>query len=132
MKKLFSFLLLTMIALQISAQKITVSGKVMDGELNEPMATASVVLLKTDSTMVTGANSDLNGNFRLPGVKSGNYILKVSFVGYLTEYKNLKLTKNQPNYPAGTITLKTDAIVLKGAEVTARVAKVEMKEDTFV
>lgn len=132
MKKLFSFLLLTMIALQISAQKITVSGKVMDGELNEPMATASVVLLKTDSTMVTGANSDLNGNFKLPGVKSGNYILKVSFVGYLTEYKNLKLTKNQPNYPAGTITLKTDAIVLKGAEVTARVAKVEMKEDTFV
>ena len=131
MKKLGVFLLLAWIAFQASAQKISVSGTVMDGELNEPMASAAVALLKADSTLAAGVSTDFNGKFKL-SAKSGSYILRVSFMGYRTIYQNLTLTKQKSNVTLAPITMNVNPVMLKGAEVTARLAKVEMKEDTFV
>lgn len=131
MKKLGMFLLLAWIAFQVSAQKISVSGTIMDGELNEPMASAAVALLGKDSTLVTGVNSDFNGRFRL-SAKSGSYILRVTFMGYKPVFQNLTLSRQNPNVSLGKITMNVNSVLLKGAEVTARLSKVEMKEDTFV
>lgn len=131
MKKLGMFLLLAWMAIQVSAQKIAVNGSVIDGELNEPMASAAVALLKADSTLAAGASTDFNGKFKL-SAKSGSYILRVSFMGYRTVYKNLTLTKQKPTVTLDQITLNVNPVMLKGAEVTARLSKVEMKEDTFV
>ena len=131
MKKLGMFLLLAWMAIQVSAQKIAVNGSVIDGELNEPMASAAVALLKADSTLAAGASTDFNGKFNL-SAKSGSYILRVSFMGYRTVYKNLTLTKQKPTVTLDQITLNVNPVMLKGAEVTARLSKVEMKEDTFV
>ena len=48
------------------AQKVTVSGSVVDGSLNEPMPGASVVLLQPkDSAQAAGVSSDLEGKFKL-------------------------------------------------------------------
>lgn len=131
MKKLGMFLLLAWIAFQVSAQKISVSGTVMDGELNEPMASAAVALLKADSTLAAGVSTDFNGKFKL-SAKSGSYILRVSFMGYRTVYQNLTLSKQKSNVTLAPITMNVNPVMLKGAEITARQSKVEMKEDTFV
>lgn len=114
------------------AQKITVSGQVKDGSANDILPGATVVLLKTDSTQVTGASSDMNGKFKLPSVKEGKYILKASFIGYKSYTRNVTLTKDNKNFDAGTITLEDNAKLLKEAEVTAQLAKVEVKADTFM
>ena len=46
------------------AQKVTVSGTVIEEDTNEPAFSASAVLLKTtDSTLVTGASSIWKGSF---------------------------------------------------------------------
>lgn len=132
MKKQVMTLLLLCLAVSTWAQKVTVSGVVMDGEMNEAMPSATVVLLKTDSTQVTGVTTDMKGAFKLPAVKIGSYILKVSFVGYKPLTRNLQLVKGQKTVDVGELTLMTDAVWLKGAEVTARAAQVEMKADTFV
>ena len=53
------------------AQKVTVSGVVMDGSLNEPMTGASVVLLQPkDSAQSAGISTDLEGRFKLPARKN--------------------------------------------------------------
>lgn len=133
MKKQIVLLLLAFVSvLNASAQKISVSGRVVDGETKETVAGASVVLLKPDSTMAVGISSNLEGKFALPSVKAGKYILKVSYIGYKTVFRDMALTKDNRNVQAGDIPLQSDAILLKGAEVTARAAKVEMKADTFV
>lgn len=133
MKKLFVLLLLVLTAgLDAVAQKISVSGRVLDGETQETVAAASVVLLKPDSTMAVGMSSDIEGKFSLPGVKAGKYILKVSYVGFRPVFKDMALTKGNRSVAVGDILLQPDAIVLKGADITARAAKVEMKADTFV
>ena len=115
------------------AQKITVTGLVMDGSLNEPLPGAAVVLLQPkDSSLVEGVSSDLEGKFKLPSVKAGNYIFRISYIGFQTFTRNLTLTKKAKDVNLDTITLQEDSKVLKEAEVTAKLAQVEMKADTFV
>ena len=114
------------------AQKVTVSGTVMEEDTNEPAFSASVVLLRPDSTLVTGASSNLDGKFSIPGVKPGKYIFRITSVGFKPYYKDLQLTASKPRMAMGTIKLQTNAAVLSAVEVTARQAQVEMKADTFV
>ena len=114
------------------AQKVTVSGTVIEEDTDEPVYSASVVLLNGDSTLVTGVSSKMDGKFSIPNVKPGKYIFRISFVGFKPYYKNLQLSSSQKNVALGTIKLATDAVLLQAAEVTARQAQVEMKADTFV
>ena len=115
------------------AQKVTVSGKVIEEDTSEPAFSASVVLLKTtDSTLVTGASSGLDGKFSIPAVKPGKYIFRITSVGFKPYYKNVQLVASKPKVAMGTIKLQTDAALLSAVEVTARQAQVEMKADTFV
>ena len=118
----------------VLAQKITVTGKVMDGAMEgEPLPFASVVLLHPkDSTQASGIQSGEDGKFKLPSVKAGDYILRITYVGYQTLFRNLTLDKKQKQIDIGTVTLLEDAKLMDAAEVTARAAQVEMKEDTFV
>ena len=64
----------------VLAQKITVTGKVMDGAMEgEPLPFASVVLLHPkDSTQASGIQSGEDGKFKLPSVKAGDYILRIT------------------------------------------------------
>lgn len=133
MKKIgLIFCLLSVISVQMLAQKITVSGTVKEKGTEEAVVAATVVLLKPDSAMVCGVASGMNGKFSLPAVKAGNYILKVSFVGMKTMTRNLLLSKDKPQMNVGMLELESDALLLKATEVTAKMAKVEMKADTFV
>ena len=129
---LYSFLML-LCPLMMMAQKVTVSGLIMDGTNNEALMGATVVLLQPkDSTQAAGALSGIDGKFTLPAVKAGSYILRISFVGYLSQYKNLTLGKNSKTVNLGTFTLQENSRVLNEAEVVAKLAQVEMKADTFV
>ena len=105
----------------------------MDGSQNEPMPGAAVVLLHPkDSAQAAGVSSDLEGKFKLPAVKAGNYILRITFVGYQTYFRNITLPKGNKSINLGEITLQEDSKLLKEAEVTAKLAQVEMKADTFI
>lgn len=75
--------------------KGTVTGTVIDGGDKSPVMQATVQILSAaDSTMVTGNITDFDGNFSL-SAKPGKYLLKVSFVGYKPEYKQIALTKQK-------------------------------------
>lgn len=102
------------------AQKVTVSGTVIEEDTNEPAFSASAVLLKTtDSTLVTGASSNLEGKFSIPGVKPGKYIFRVTSVGFKPYYKDVVLVASKPSMAIGTIKLQTNAALLDAVEVTA-------------
>ncbi|MBR3433965.1 MAG: TonB-dependent receptor [Bacteroidaceae bacterium] len=117
----------------MKAQKVTVSGLIMDGTNNEALLGATVVLLQPkDSTQAAGVLTDAEGKFKLPAVKAGSYIMRVSYVGYTSQYKNLTLGKGAKTVNVGTLTLQENSRLLNEAEVVAKLAQVEMKADTFV
>lgn len=134
-RQVVTLLLLCVCTVMAVAQKITVSGVVMDGssEQKEGLPGATVVLLSPkDSSQVAGIASNLEGKFTLPSVKSGNYILRVSYVGYVSVLKNLSLAKKEKNVDLGEIVLVEDTRMMKEAEVVAKIAQMEMKADTFI
>ncbi|MGB6034817.1 MAG: carboxypeptidase regulatory-like domain-containing protein, partial [Cryomorphaceae bacterium] len=61
--------------------QVEVSGQLIDNANDQPVAFAQIALMTTDSTIVTGAQSDINGNFTV-SAESGNYLLKAVFIGY--------------------------------------------------
>ena len=134
MKRTLLYLLVALFCpLMMLAQKVTVSGLIMDGTNNEALMGATVVLLQPkDSTQVAGVISDAEGKFKLPAVKAGSYIMRVSYVGYASQFKNLTLGKSTKTVDIGTLTLLEDSHLLKETEVVAKLAQVEMKADTFV
>ncbi len=134
MKKIFMCLLLiSCCAVTAVAQKVTVSGLVKDSLTAETLPGASVVLLNVkDSTQAAGINTDVDGKFKLPSVKSGDYILRVSFVGFQTHFQNLTLARRKKEVDLGAISLMENSKLMKQAEVVARAAQVEMKADTFI
>ena len=133
MKRITSLIILCLCTFVAVAQKVTVSGVVMDGTMNEPLPGATVVLLQPkDSTQAAGISSDTEGNFKLPSVKAGNYILRISYIGFKTYFRNISLTKANKDVNLGNITLEENSKLMKEAEVTANLAQMEMKADTFV
>lgn len=114
-------------------KNITVTGSVIESDTREAAVQATVQLLSLpDSTYVTGAATLAGGKFTLPKVSAGKYVLKVSYIGFLTKLIPLKLSANKTNNDLGTITLESDAILLKEAVITAEAPPVTMKEDTTV
>ena len=129
MKKALMTLVLATFALMVKAQG-TISGKAVEADSGEPLPSATVKLLKRDSTLVKGVVTDYDGNFRLAAPNDGKFILRISCVGFKNYSKDI--TVSGKNVALGKVSMKTDAIMLEGATVTANAAKVTLKEDTFV
>ena len=135
MKKLILLLLLVCTGTTLSwaqgSKRVTVSGTVIDGDDKSPIAQATVQLLSLpDSTMAVGNVTNNNGVFSV-AARPGKYVLKISFVGYLTQEKPLQLTAGKPSVNVGTVTLPTDDIMLGEAIVVAEAPQVTISEDTI-
>ncbi len=81
--------------------------------------------------MVKGNVSDLDGNFAL-SVRPGKYLLKISYIGYTTFFRQIEMTRNKPRLNVGNIELQADAIMLGEAVVVAQAPEVTAAEDTLV
>ena len=111
--------------------RVTVSGTVLDKDDESAIIQATVQLLSLpDSTMVVGNVTDANGRFSL-SARPGKYILKVSYVGYLSYLKEYQLTASKPTLNVGKIALSSDAIMLKEAIVVAEAPQVTVSGDTL-
>lgn len=130
MKRLLLLLLMPMVALVALAQR-NVTGTVVENETGDALPQTTVRLLRTDSTLVKGALTKLDGKFSMNAPSAGKYILQVTCVGYKSYTKNISISGDK-DVALGTITMKPDAIMLKGATVTGQAAKVTLKADTFV
>ena len=114
------------------AEDYIISGHVLDAQGNAPMEMVTVRLMKADSSFVTGAMTMDNGSFSIDAKKAGSYILKFSFLGYNTQFRNVTLTKEKASASLGNVTLSANDRLLKEATVKARAAKVQIVKDTFI
>ena len=131
MKKSILTMLLLLMAIASFAQQRLISGQITDRDTKEAIEQVTIQLLKSDSTYVAGAISNENGLFHVTAPANGKYLLKISSVGYKSTVKRIQISDNK-DLAMGKIVLGAEAIMLKGAVVTAMAQKVTLKEDTFV
>ena len=130
-KRILFSLIMMCSALSVFSQRITVSGRILDG-VGEPIDMATIQILSLpDSAYVNGCVSNSRGYFTLPSVKAGSYVVKFSFVGYESKVQAVNLAATRTQVNLGTIKLEENAVLLKEAVVTAQAAQVEVKEDTI-
>ena len=132
MKKIV-LLMFAVFAMAVSAlaQEREISGVVIDSDSKEPAYQATVRLLKTDSTLVTGAISDERGSFKLSAPADGDYIVKITSIGYEAWTKSIKVQLGN-NVFLGKIKIAPSDVQIETATVTAYANKMTVKKDTFI
>ena len=117
---------------QSGGGKVIVSGRVLDGVDKSPVIQAGVQILSVkDSVVMAGNVTDLDGKFSL-SARPGKYLLKISYIGYKTDFRNLTLDRNRLRTNVGEISLEVDAVMLDEAVVVAEAPEVIAKADTLV
>lgn len=81
------FLLLFSTMLLFSASlwsQTSLAGKITDEESGEPILFGSVALYKND-VLITGTETDFDGNYNFSNIDPGTYSVEASYVGYQTQ-----------------------------------------------
>lgn len=131
----FLFALVAASTMSLMAQNgnLTIKGSVFDFDSAEPLFPANIQVYELpDSTYINGTSTEDDGAFTLSGLKAGNYVARISYMGYITTEKEFTLRAGNRNNDLGKITMKGDAQILSDVVVTAAVAKVQMVGDTVV
>lgn len=109
----------------------TIRGTIVDGTSNKPIDFVNVALLKSeDAPPATGVVTDESGNFLLPNVPVGKYMLRVSFVGYNTLTIPLNVTNKELN--VGKIKLTEDSKALSEVQVIGQGTQMRFEIDKKV
>ncbi|SFD34526.1 TonB-dependent receptor domain-containing protein [Spirosoma endophyticum] len=135
MKNLFLLVVLCLFSAALCAQnppltRFTLQGRAVD-TASAPLASSTVMLLSAkDSSLVNFTRTNDTGTFSFKNIKAGNYVLKISFVGFIPY--------NQVIKPTGDAVvdlgeLKMKPITRELMEVVVRTAKAPLtiKGDTI-
>ena len=127
MKKIIIFALMIGQVVMGLAQRGTLTGRVVDPEKQQPVAYASVGLLKSaDSSVVNTQMTDKDGVFAFDAVASGKYFVKIYYVGY-REYVSEEIEVGKSDYDMGTIVLGELVEMLEKIEVVYKKPLFEQK-----
>src|SRR5688572_23222894 len=132
MRKYLLFCLLVIIWLGAVAQpdltyRINVSVISAD---KSPFYRATVSLLRTDSSMAGIELSDAAGKAEFSSLTPGQYILRITNIGYLTAFKNIDLTTKTS--AEEVITLQPDVALLRDVAVTSKKPAIQFLPDKTV
>lgn len=111
-----------------TAQKGTISGKVVDAKTGETLIGVSVIV--ENASPIQGAITDFDGNFVIPNVVAGKHKVTLRYIGYAS-----KTLENIEVPAAGVATLnvilETGDTKLKEVEITAKASR-ETQSAIFV
>lgn len=109
--------------------QINLKGKVVDQD-QEPVSFASVVLVQAkNQSIYKGEITDEGGVFTFKNIVAGDYILKVTFLGYKDHTRSLSLKTSKD---LGKIVLIEDSETLDEIKITAKKPTVKRKIDRLV
>lgn len=122
MKKQFLFAVLTLFFGQLFSQS-SISGVVIDGDFNEPLAFANVVVREMgQSETIAGAITDFEGRYSLIISQRGIYEVEFSYLGYETKVVK-EVSIDQPGDTEVNIVLMPVANALEEVVVTTTARK---------
>lgn len=109
------------------------AGRALDAVTGKPVEYASVVLLhQQDSSVVKGMYTEPDGDFSFTAIPPGNYVLRITFMGYDKLVKPVKIIPGKAVQFAGTVRLQPAGKVLATVEVKSEKPAFSMQIDRQV
>lgn len=102
------------------AQNKTMTGTIMEGGINEPIYGANVVVINQQNRTLTGAITDLDGNYVLNVPDGKGLRIQISFIGLKTQ------TFDYTGQTRLNVTLESDSKMLGDVEIVTK--KIERSE----
>ena len=106
----------------------SVRGSLVDTAYNESLADATVSARTPDSSITRSSRADSKGDFLINELPPGDYHLVISFQGYRTIEKDIKISAVTPVTSVGIINMEKAGNVLE--EVIIERPPIRIKEDT--
>ena len=124
-------LFLLCITSSIFAQQITVTGKVIEKNSEQPVEFATVMLAdKTTKSSIVGITTDIDGNFKLQA-ENADFYVEVSFIGFKkTTIESFEVVNGKVNL--GAIVLAEDSETLEEVVVRAEKSQTVFKLDKHI
>jgi outer membrane receptor protein involved in Fe transport len=131
-KKVLYFLILQLSFFSISNAQtsVTVSGLIKDKNNKSVLSFVNVVLkTEKDSSFVSGTVTNEEGRFSLSKIKSGNYYLEVSYIGYKTTKQSLFVGNLTEYLDIKNIEIEEESTSLQEVVVTGKTSEISEKMD---
>lgn len=129
--KLLLIIVLLLPFFSASAQTNTIKGVVEDISSNAKLKNATVSILNAkDSTLYKFARADAEGNFAFKDLKSGNFILLLSYPEYADFVNKFTLDSANRDVNFKTIDMKTKAKLLNEVLIKGQMAAIKINGDT--
>ncbi|OEK08479.1 hypothetical protein A8C32_03240 [Flavivirga aquatica] len=129
MIKKFLYLYISLFSLVCISQEFGIKGNLKDIN-NQPIVYANTTLINTENSLpIAGTTTNESGDFVIDKIKTGNYLLKISFLGFKTFTKQVRLDRNI-NF--NTIILEENLHELKGVTIVAKKPTIERMVDRLV
>jgi iron complex outermembrane recepter protein len=109
----------------------SISGKLVDAN-NAPVSYATVTLLRTDSSVVSGDLSKDDGSFSISPTGTGNFLLRIESMGLAKKIINVEIPENDPHKKMGKIKLSAGENKLGEVTVVGEKPIMELKVDKKV
>lgn len=135
MKQLITLLRILLLCLLpqtlLAQEQAMVSGVVTDRRSGEPLPAATVCIAPvSDETAKSYTTTDMNGTFVFRAMAVDDYVLHVSYVGYKSQKKKLRMTGGKSAY-ALRFALDEDAQLLGEVSVQGRATRAEQRGDSL-
>ncbi|WP_442846223.1 TonB-dependent receptor domain-containing protein [Leeuwenhoekiella sp. H156] len=117
-----------------AAEVITgsVSGVVIDTQLNQPIPYATVVIMTGTGETLTGGITNDDGVFEITKIPEGSYTVKIQFIGYEPVTRELLVDRDHRETNFGNINMDAVPAELDAVNVVAERTTIEQKIDRKV
>jgi len=110
----------------------SISGRVIDAGLNEPLPYVNVIIKDSNEKIITGGITNTDGTFNISKIPAGLVKVEITFIGFKTIEKQITIGKNSYKINVGNILLEEDAENLDEVTVVAETSTIQQKIDRRV
>lgn len=114
----------------LGAQNLSISGTVSDSANRQPVSGVVLTVSNVSDTsrILGGTQTDTSGFFRISGLSTGQYRMKIRYPGYHSASRIV--TIGDSSVHLGTITIKPSGLVMKGVTIEDAQIRVSQNGDT--
>ena len=110
----------------------SISGRVIDASLNQPLPYVNVIVKTASNETITGSITKDDGTFEIKKIPEGTIVVSIQFIGFKTISKTIEIGKKNYDIKLGDIFLEEDVASLDEVTVVAEVTTIQQKVDRKV
>jgi len=110
----------------------SISGKVFDEALDEPLPYVNIIIKNEKGEIVTGSITLEDGTFEITRIPEGKITVTVQYIGYKAIVKDLNITEKNRKFDLGDLKLEEEASSLDEVTIIAETSTIQQKVDRKV